>query len=153
MGLVLKSSGFAHETRIPNKYTADGPDVSPSLEWSDAPAGTKAWALIMDDPDAPMGTWVHWVIYDVPAETKSLAEGIGKGASLPKGTKDGKNSWNKLGYGGPSPPPGKPHRYYFKLYALSAPTALAAGATKADVEKAMQGKILAQAQWMGTYGR
>ena len=143
----LQSSAFADGSPIPRKYTADGPNVSPPLAWSDAPAGTQAFALICDDPDAPRGTWVHWVLFDILADTMSLAEGIA-GAGV-----DGSNDFGKLGYGGPSPPRGKPHRYFFKLYAMDTPLKLAKGATKAQVEKAMEGHILAEAKWMGTYQR
>src|SRR5262245_49510912 len=104
MSLSLRTRAFESGAPIPEKYTADGKDVSPALEWTGAPEGTRAFALIMDDPDAPVGTWVHWVVYDLPAATTSL----GEGAALPSGARSGKNSWNKTGYGGPSPPPGKP---------------------------------------------
>ncbi|MEK6606964.1 MAG: YbhB/YbcL family Raf kinase inhibitor-like protein [Myxococcota bacterium] len=161
--MKIRAGAFADGGRVPTKFTADGADVSPELAWSEAPQGAKAFALIMDDPDAPVGTWDHWLLYDLPGDTASLAEGAsagggGKGdakrtAALPAGAKEGKNSWGKSAYGGPAPPPGKPHRYFFKLYALSAPLGLAAGASKTDLEHAMKGKTLAVAQWMGTYGR
>jgi len=151
MGLELRIQAFDRGSRIPKQFTADGPDISPALAWSGAPAGTQAWALIMDDPDAPVGTWVHWVVYDLPAATTALAEGASK--SLPGGAKTGKNSWNQAAWGGPSPPPGKPHRYFFKLYALAAATGLGVGARKEDLLAAMKGKILAESEWMGTYGR
>lgn len=153
MAFEIQTLAFANGATIPAKYTADGKDVSPQLDWSGMPERAKALALIMDDPDAPMGLWVHWLVYDMPADTKALREGAGKGAPLPAGAKEGKNSWNRLGYGGPSPPPGKVHRYYFKLYALSASTTLAAGATKAELEAAIKDKTLGMTQWMGTYGR
>ena len=143
----LQSSAFADGSPIPKKHTADGPNVSPPLTWSDVPAGTQAFALICDDPDAPRGTWVHWVLFNLPADTAALPEGAsGIGA-------DGGNDFGKLGYGGPSPPRGKPHRYYFKLCALDAPLKLTKGATKAQVEQAMKEHVLGQAQWMGTYQR
>ncbi len=145
--MILQSSAFADGSPIPKKHTADGADVSPPLSWSDVPAGTQAFALICDDPDAPRATWVHWVLFNLAADTTSLPEGVtGVGA-------DGGNDFGKVGYGGPSPPRGKPHRYYFKLYALDAPLPLAEGATKAQVEQAMKGHVLGQAQWMGTYQR
>lgn len=143
----LQSSAFADGSPIPKKYTADGPNVSPPLAWSEVPAGTQTLALICDDPDAPRGTWVHWVLFNLPADTMSLPEGAA-GAGT-----DGGNDFGKLGYGGPSPPRGKPHRYFFKLYALDALLKLATGATKAQVEKRMEGHVLGQAQWMGTYQR
>jgi Raf kinase inhibitor-like YbhB/YbcL family protein len=153
MAFEIHVSAFANGTTIPAKYTADGKEVSPKLDWSGTPEGAKALVLIMDDPDAPRGLWVHWLVYDLPADTQTLPEGVGKGATLPAGAKEGINSWNRSGYGGPSPPPGKPHRYYFKLYALSAPTGLNAGVTKAELEAAIKDKTLGMAQWMGTYGR
>jgi Raf kinase inhibitor-like YbhB/YbcL family protein len=109
--------------------------------------------LIVDDPDAPVGTWVHWVLYDLPANTKDLAENVAKQEQLPNGARQGRNDFRKIGYGGPCPPPGKPHRYFFKLYALDKKLDLKAGVTKADVESAMQGHILAQGQLMGRFGR
>src|SRR5205823_9556285 len=114
----LKSSAFQSGAEIPRKYTCDANDVSPSLSWDKAPAGTKAFALIADDPDAPVGTWVHWVLFDLPPGTTELAEDTPKSQHLPGGAKQGLNDFRRLGYGGPCPPPGKPHRYFFKLYAL-----------------------------------
>jgi Raf kinase inhibitor-like YbhB/YbcL family protein len=145
----LTSAAFAEGGTIPAQYTCDGSDVSPPLVWSGAPAGTKAFALIADDPDAPAGTWVHWVLYNVPGSAAQLPEGV----AGPGGAAQGRNDFRKTGYGGPCPPPGTPHRYFFKLYALDAPLALKAGATKPEIERAMQGHTLAQAQLMGTYGR
>src|SRR6266513_737385 len=140
MAFSLSSSAFKEGATIPGKYTCDGADVSPSLGWSGAPPGTVAFALIADDPDAPAGTWVHWVLYDLPAAAAQLSENVEKSdapASL----------------GGARPPPGPAHRYFFKLYALDAPLKLQAGATKRDVEAAMQGHVLGTAQLMGTYAR
>ena len=153
--MKLTTSAFADGTPIPVKHTCDGPDVSPPLTWADTPANTKSFALIMDDPDAPMGTWVHWVLWNLPGTRDALPENVPKTGALkePGGAHQGNNTWPKIGYYGPCPPPGKPHRYYFKLYALDGPLSLKAGATKADVERAMQGHVLAQAQLMGTYGR
>jgi hypothetical protein len=157
MTFSLTSSAFDNGGTIPQKFTADGTDISPALKWSDPPAGTKSFALIMDDPDAPPGTWVHWVIYDIPPDARGLEEGVEKKETLKNGAKQGLvwgvDSFNRVGYFGPSPPPGKPHRYYFKLYALDAPLNLPPKATKFDLEKAMKGHILAEAQWMGKYGR
>lgn len=151
--MKLQSTGFADGSPIPTKYTADGADVSPPLTWSEVPAGTQAFALICDDPDAPRGTWVHWVLFNLPPDTTSVPEKVPAAKTLPSGAKHGTNDFKKPGYGGPSPPPGKPHRYFFKLYALDAPLQLAEGATMAQVEQAMKGHVLEQAQWMGTYGR
>lgn len=137
---------------IPRVYTCDGEDRSVPLAWTEPPAGTQSFALIADDPDAPAGTWVHWVLYNIPAHTRALLEGLGPLASLPDGSLHGKNSWRKLGYGGPCPPRGT-HRYFFKLYALDIQLALQPGATKDDVLKAMEGHILAQTELMGTYKR
>lgn len=153
MTLKLTSSAFEPGATIPKKFTCDGPDVSPALNWSDPPAGTQSFALIADDPDAPVGTWVHWVLYDLPADARSLAENVPKQEQLPSGARQGRNDFRKIGYGGPCPPPGKPHRYFFKLYALDAKLNLKAGAAKAEVEKAMQEHILAQGELMGRYGR
>lgn len=150
--MTLESPAFAAGQPIPQKFTCEGADVSPPLRWSDPPAGTKDFALIADDPDAPAGTWVHWVLYNLPAETRSLPEAVPKSASAAGGAQ-GQNDFRKTGYGGPCPPPGKPHRYFFKLYALGAALALPAGTQKKDVERAMQGHILAQAELVGTYQR
>ena len=153
MTLSLKSPAFTHEGDIPRKHTCDGADVSPALNWSDPPAGTQSFSLIMDDPDAPGRTWVHWVIYNLPAQARELPEGVPKESELKDGTRQGRNDFAKPGYGGPCPPRGAPHRYYFKLYALDAKLNLPAGAGKAGVESAMKGHILAEAQLMGRYRR
>ena len=153
MSLQIASPAFSPGEMIPKKFTCDGPDLSPKLTWNEPPANTHSFALIMDDPDAPMGTWVHWVLYDLPAETKSLDEGVSKREQLDSGARQGRNDFGKIGYGGPCPPPGKPHRYFFKLYALDSKLNLKSGATKADVERAMQGHILAQAELIGRYAR
>lgn len=146
----LESSAFTAGQPIPQKYTCQGDDVSPPLSWSGAPQGAKAFALIVDDPDAPAGTWVHWVIYNLVAGP--LPEGV-PARDRAAGGIQGKNDFQRIGYGGPCPPPGKAHRYFFKLYALDAPLDLGAAARKSDVEKAMQGHTLAQAELMGTYQR
>ena len=157
MAFTLSSSAFQNEQAIPKKFTCDGADVSPVLKWTGQPAATKSYALIMDDPDAPPGTWVHWIIYDLPAKTTSLPEGVAKTTEGPDGSKQGLgwgvDTFSKVGYYGPSPPPGKPHRYYFKLYALDAPLGLPPKATKPQVEAKMKGHVLGQATLMGTYGR
>ncbi|MFO8036020.1 MAG: YbhB/YbcL family Raf kinase inhibitor-like protein [Anaerolineales bacterium] len=147
MSLTITSSAFEEEGRIPQKYTCEGADVSPPLSWSGVPDDAQSLVLIADDPDAPMGTWVHWVLYDLPPETSELAEGAsGVGA-------EGINDFKRTGYGGPCPPPGSPHRYFFKLYALDTPLNLSPKATKKEVVKAMEGHILAQGQLMGTFSR
>jgi hypothetical protein len=149
MAMKIESSAFKEGGLIPQKFTCDGQDISPALAWSDMPANTKALVLIFDDPDAPMGTWDHWVLYNLPPETTGLAEAV---KTLPNGTLEGLNSWSKRGYGGPCPPD-KMHRYYFKLYALDAPLELSPGASKKAVEAAMRSHILAEAQLMGKYDR
>ena len=156
MALSLSSTAFKEGAPIPLKHTCDGPDVSPPLAWEGAPAGTKAFAMIADDPDAPAGTWVHWVLFNIPGNTIKLAENIPKTETLKKdldGAMQGRNDFRRVGYGGPCPPSGPAHRYFFKLYALDALLPLKAGATKQDVEQAMQGHVLQMAQLMGTYAR
>jgi hypothetical protein len=153
MTLSLQSNAFVHEGDMPRKYTCDGTDVSPALAWNDPPAGTQGFSLIMDDPDAPAGTWVHWVIYDLPAQAHELQEGVPKEKELKDGSRQGRNDFSRLGCGGPCPPRGPAHHYFFKLYALDARLALPPGASKADLEKAMKGHILAQAQLMARYKR
>ena len=148
----LTSTAFAHEEPIPPKYTCDGQDISPPLQWSDPPQGTQSLALICDDPDAPVGTWVHWVLYNLPAEARSLPEAVPSEAELPDGSRHGQNSWRRLDYGGPCPPSGT-HRYFFKLYALDTMLDLEAGEGKKQVLQAMEGHILAQAELMGVYSR
>jgi Raf kinase inhibitor-like YbhB/YbcL family protein len=151
--MTLRSATFQAGGEIPRKYTCDGEDVSPQLRWENIPAGTKALALIVDDPDAPGGTWVHWVVYDLPVETAALSEGLRKSETLPDGAKQGLNDFRSVGYGGPCPPAGPPHRYYFKLYALATPTGLQPRATKAQLIAAMEGRMLGQAELMGRYKR
>ena len=151
MAFELKSTAFTQGGNIPQKFTCDGPDVSPALSWNEPPGGTKSISLIMDDPDAPAGTWVHWVLYDVAAPARELAENVPKDQELPNGARQGRNDFGRIGYGGPCPPRGATHRYFFKLYALDAKTNLKPGATKAELEKAMQGHIVAQAELMGRF--
>jgi Raf kinase inhibitor-like YbhB/YbcL family protein len=150
--MEIKSSAFGSGEMIAAKYTCDGADFSPPLEWAGSPAGTRSFALICDDPDAPMGTWVHWVIYDIPPTATMLAEGITRQKDLPGGGTQGINDFRKVGYGGPCPPGGT-HRYFFKLYALDTMLGLKSGITKDQLLKAMRGHILAEAQIMGTYRR
>jgi len=153
MPFELRSSAFRQNQAIPKKYTCDGSDVSVPLNWNDPVHETKSFALIADDPDAPRGTWVHWVLYDLPADTRELAEGIPAKETLDDGAKQGKNDFGKIGYGGPSPPPGPAHHYHFKLYALDKMVGLRPGATKQQLLDAMKGHILAQAELVGTYKR
>jgi len=152
MAFELTSAAFATDEGIPRKYTCDGDDISPPLSWSEPPEGTQSFALICDDPDAPVGTWVHWVLYNIPADKRSLPEAIPAQAQLSDGSLHGKNSWKRRDYGGPCPPSGT-HRYFFKLYALDVTLNLGAGATKKKVLRAMEGHILAQVELMGTYSR
>jgi Raf kinase inhibitor-like YbhB/YbcL family protein len=152
----LTTSAFSEGARIPIKYTGEGEDISPALSWSVGPDGTKSFALICDDPDTPVGTWVHWVIFNIPADQHSLEEGIDKHVKkFSSGMCQGVNDFHKIGYGGPMPPPGHgTHRYFFKLYALDTTLQLVPGkATKQQVEHAMQGHILAESVIMGTYSR
>ena len=153
MTIELTSTAFQKSETIPKQYTGDGVDQSPPLRWSEPPAGTKSLALICDDPDAPRGTWVHWVLFNLPPQTRELEESVPTTAALPSGAKQGKNDFGNIGYGGPAPPKGKPHRYFFKLYALDVTLDLPSGATKAQLEAAMKGHILAEGQLMGTYKR
>lgn len=149
----LESPAFSQGGMIPAKYSCDGADVSPPLSWNNTPSGTKSFALICDDPDAPVGTWVHWVYFDIPAGVSSLAEHIETKEIPSGGGRQGLNDFRKVGYGGPCPPSGV-HRYYFKLYALDTMLNLRAGTTtKTQLLKAMEGHILTQAQLMGMYKR
>ena len=148
----LSSTAFAPGSEMPRKYTCEGEDLSPPLSWSGAPDRTRSLALIVDDPDAPdpaapKTTWVHWVLFDIPPGAAAIPEG---GKPLPDGTRDGSNDWHRTGYGGPCPPMGR-HRYFFKLYALDTLLPDLHEPTKTDLERAMQGHVLAQAQLVGTY--
>jgi Raf kinase inhibitor-like YbhB/YbcL family protein len=150
--MELSSPAFTNGGDIPSRHTCEGQDIAPPLQWSGLPEGTQSLALIVDDPDAPdpahpQRTWVHWVLYDIPPTATSLAEG---GKPLPHDTREGQNDWKRTGYGGPCPPIGR-HRYFFKLYALDQRLADQHQPTKAALEKAMQGHVLAQAQLLGTY--
>lgn len=154
MALSLTSPAFEHGGAIPQRYTCEGDDISPPIEWSGVPAGAKSLALIVEDPDAPdpaapKRVWVHWVLYDMPPGVAELAEGAG-GTDLPEGTREGLNDWKKAGYGGPCPPIGR-HRYFHRLYALDVVLGDLKHPTKAKLEKAMQGHIMAQAELIGTY--
>jgi hypothetical protein len=152
-GLEITSTAFQLATPIPRQFTCEGADRSPPLAWTGVHEGTAAFALICDDPDAPGGTWDHWVIYDIPGESTGLPEGVPKQPTLPDGSKQGKNGWDQVGYRGPCPPPGKPHRYFFRLYALGRPLGLPPGATKNQVIAARGGASLATAELIGTFER
>jgi Raf kinase inhibitor-like YbhB/YbcL family protein len=153
VSLELKSTDFSSGGTIPKQFTCDGADLSPALEWSAPPAGTQSFALIADDPDAPVGTWVHWVAFNLPAGLRSLPQGVPKQEQLADGALQGRNDFGRIGFGGPCPPPGKAHRYFFKLYALDTKLSLKSGATRKDVERAMQNHVLAQGEYMGRYSR
>lgn len=150
--MKLQSTAFKDGEMIPRKYTCDGANTSPPLSWNALPAGTKSLVLICDDPDAPAGTWVHWVYYDIPPETTGLPENVAPLQHPQTGGTQGKNAFRKIGYGGPCPPGGT-HRYYFKIYALDVMLALPPGATKAEVLKAMEGHIVDKTALMGKYKR
>ncbi len=152
MIISVTSKEFSEAGLIPKKFTCDGKDVSPSLSWTGIPAGARSIALICDDPDAPMGTWVHWVVYNMPAEVKGLPEGVTATNGLPSGATQGINDFRKYDYGGPCPPSGT-HRYYFKIYALDTQLDLKAGASKSELLKAMEGHIMSQGQLMARYKR
>lgn len=152
MPLTITSTAFTEGGMIPSKYTCDGPDISPPLAWSGVPKEAKSLALICDDPDAPVGTWVHWVIYNLPPDTSGLPEKVPPDSALPSGARQGVNDFRKVGYGGPCPPGGT-HRYFFKLYVLDTALNLPGRVTKADLLKAMEKHILAEAQLMGKYRR
>ena len=148
----VRSPAFFDEGRIPKKYTADGPNVSPAIKWENLPDMTETVALICDDPDAPVGTWVHWIVYNIPAEEDGLPEAVPTTRKLESGALQGRNDFGNTGYGGPAPPSGT-HRYYFKVYALDVKLELKLEATKKELLKAMKGHILAEGQLMGTYTR
>lgn len=153
MAIVLSSSAFQQGEKIPTVYTCDGKDLSPPLQWQGLPAETKSIAIICDDPDAPMGTWVHWVIFNLPGTLTSLEAGVLKVKSLENGAIQGWNDFGRIGYGGPCPPRGSTHRYFFKIYALDAILQLEPDIDKELLAQAMQGHILAEGHLMGKYHR
>ena len=152
MEIKVTSPAFEDGALIPPRYTADGANISPPLKWENVPAGAKSIAMINDDPDAPAKTWVHWVVYNMPPDTTELLEDIPADPALSNGAKQGTTDFGQIGYGGPAPPSGT-HRYFFKVYALDAMLDLSEGATKADLEAAMTGHILAQGELIGKYKR
>ena len=156
MTFTLTSPAFKEGERMPVKYTGEGADLSPPLEWAEAPAAAKSFALICDDPDAPRGTWDHWIIWNIPGDRRKLPEGVARTETLPElgAARQGKNSWPRIGYNGPMPPPGHgTHHYHFVLYALESALDLKPGADKKMLLAAMKSHILAQAKLMGTYSR
>ena len=152
MAFEITSPAFAPGQPIPARHSCRGEDVSPPLAWSDPPPGTHSFALICDDPDAAAGDWVHWVIYNLPAAARGLPAGVSTDSQLADGSRQGLNGWRTIGYRGPCPPSGT-HRYIFKLYALDGPLTLPPGADKAQLLRAMQGHVVAQAELMGTVSR
>ncbi len=155
MALILTSSAFAEGGAIPAEHTCDGADVSPPLAWSGTPTGTVTFALIVDDPDAPGGSWVHWVLFNLPGNLTALPADVPKTDQLSQfgAAQQGRNDFRRVGYNGPCPPRGRPHHYVFRLYALSVAVPLRGRASKRDVERAMRGHVLADAQLVGTYAR
>lgn len=151
--LVLTTTAFADGAPIPVAHTCDGDDTSPPLAWTGVPVATRSFAIIVDDPDAPRGTWVHWLIWNLPADAVELSPGISVRPELPSGARQGINDSGDVGYGGPCPPPGKLHRYFFRLFALGTTLNLPPGVNRSDLEAAMEGNILGRATLMGTYQR
>lgn len=149
----LETTAFPAGGIVPAQYTCAGENISPALRWDGAPPATRSFALIVTDPDAPGGTWVHWVAFNLPSEVRSLPERVPRGDEIRGGGLQGMNDFRFNGYGGPCPPPGNPHRYFFRLYALNVQLALKPGATRGEVEDAMKGHILAEADLVGRYGR
>jgi Raf kinase inhibitor-like YbhB/YbcL family protein len=153
MPLAITTTAFSEGSAIPKNQTCDGADLSPELKWSGAPAETQSFALIVDDPDAPVGTWTHWIIWNIPPQSAGLPAAVPKDSTLSDGTRQGQNDFKRIGYGGPCPPPGTPHRYFFRLYALATKLEVKAGAGGSDLESAMKGHVLAETKLMGKYGR
>ena len=150
--LEMTSAAFRDGERIPRRFTADGENLSPPLRWTDPPAGTRTFALVCEDPDAPSGLFVHWVAWNIPGDRRELAEGVSPTAEA-SGMKQGRNGFGDAGYGGPKPPPGKPHRYRFRLFALDAALELRPGASRAELERAMERHVLGSGTLVGTYER
>lgn len=152
MSIAIKTTAFSEGGTIPKKYTCDGADLSPGFAWAEVPAGTQSLTLIADDPDAPVGTWTHWIAWNIPPNA-ALPEGVAKVESLSDGTRQGRNDFKRIGYGGPCPPPGKPHRYFFRLYAIGTKLEIPSGASRNELERAMNGHVLAKTELMGRYQR
>lgn len=153
MGITVTSTAFSAGTSIPVKFTGQGNDISPNLAWSGAPPSVKSYVLVCDDPDAPGGTWVHWTMWNIPPSATSLPAGVASDATLADGSIQGVTSFGRHGYGGPMPPKGNAHHYYFRMYALDTLLTLDTSASRAQLDKAMQGHVLSQGQLMGTYQR
>ena len=153
MTLSISSPAFCDGEKIPTKYTCEGQDISPQLNWNGIPEEAKSLTLIVDDPDAPGGVFTHWIIFNIPPDSSGLSEAFPSTPRLPDGTLQGENDFGSIGYGGPCPPSGRPHRYQFTLYALDGTLDLKEGASKKQVIDAMQGHILAQGRLTGTYQR
>jgi Raf kinase inhibitor-like YbhB/YbcL family protein len=148
----IRSASFSNGKSIPGRYTCDGANLSPQLQWQPAPAGTKSFAIVMDDPDAPIG-FTHWLVYNIPPGVRELAEGASTQGAMLQGSVEGMNNFGRSGYGGPCPPRGNPHHYVFRVYALDIRLDLSAGATRKQVDAAMSGHLVAQGQIVGTYQR
>ena len=153
MSFALTTTAFQDGGEIAKKFTCSGADLSPAFSWSSTPAQTRSLALTADDPDAPAGTWTHWALWNIPPHPGGLPEGIPADPELKNGARQGRNDFGRIGYGGPCPPPGKPHRYFFRIYALDTVLPLKAGSSKADLQSAMKGHVLAESAWMGTFRR
>lgn len=153
MAFAISTGAFRKGGEIPGRYTCTGTNLSPPLSWSGAPGGTRSLALIADDPDAPGGTWTHWVIWNIPAQSSGLPEGVPTDRELSNGARQGTNDFRRIGYGGPCPPPGRPHRYFFRVYSLDAVLEVKAGSNRSALEGGLKGHVLSQAEWMGTYRR
>jgi Raf kinase inhibitor-like YbhB/YbcL family protein len=153
VGIQITSSAFTEGSGIPVEYTCDGADASPDLNWASVPADTKSLALICDDPDAPSGTFVHWVMYAMPAVQNQIQKRLPNSPTLPNGAKQGKNGFGRIGYGGPCPPRAAPHHYFFRIYALNANIDEPPGASRAQIDRAMKGHVVAEGHLMGTYQR
>ena len=154
MSFAIKTAAFTNGGEIPRKYTCGGENVSPALSWAETPLQARSLALICDDPDAPGGTWTHWIVWNIPAQTSSLPEAVpASQETIAGGARQGKNDFGRIGYGGPCPPPGKPHRYFFRLYALGTMLDVKPGASRSEMESAMKPHVLARAEWMGLFKR
>jgi len=151
--IELKTTSFTPGGFMPKRFTCDAADVSPALAWTDPPSGTQSFAIIEDDPDAPSGTFVHWLVYDLPAAYRKLPEALSGSDQMPGGGRQGANDFSRTGYSGPCPPPGRPHRYFIRLYAVDTILNLRPAATRKELDAAMQGHILAQAELMGRFQR
>ncbi len=153
MSFALTTTAFPAGGEIPSRFTCGGANLSPALTWSGVPEGAQALALIADDPDAPMGTWTHWLVWNIPAQATELPEGVPATEVLEDGARQGKNDFGRVGYGGPCPPPGRPHRYFFKLYALDRKLDVKPGATRRELETAVTSHALSKTELMGTFRR